>query len=186
MGRVIFDTATTMNGFIADTGHSLAWLFAVDGGAEPAEDLLPPNASVLVMGSSTYAWLVREELMLDHPERWDAFALGRPVFVFSSREHAVPRGAEPTFVSGPVADHFGPIERAAAGGDVWVIGGGDLAGQFFDAGHLDIVALSVAPVTLDGGAPLLPRRIESDRLRLTSATQVGQFARLIYEVRSPA
>ncbi|WP_404447304.1 hypothetical protein [Microbacterium marinum] len=47
---------------------------------------------------------------------------------------------------------------------------------------LDEIAISVAPVLLAGGAPLLPRRVESDRLRLVSAEAVGQFARLVYAV----
>jgi hypothetical protein len=42
--------------------------------------------------------------------------------------------------------------------------------------------VSIAPVALTGGAPLFPRRVESDRLRLESATAVGQFARLRYRV----
>jgi len=63
-----------------------------------------------------------------------------------------------------------------------VVGGGDLAGQFLDAGALDEIALSVAPVALTAGAPLFPRRVESDRLRLVSASAVGQFARLVYRV----
>jgi dihydrofolate reductase len=50
---------------------------------------------------------------------------------------------------------------AAAGGrNVWIVGGGDLVGQFADVGLLDEVIVSVAPVTLGAGAPLLPRRLE--------------------------
>jgi dihydrofolate reductase len=94
----------------------------------------------------------------------------------------VPTGADVRFVHGPVIDALPAIREAAGEGDVWLIGGGELVGQFFDADALDEVALSVAPVTLDGGAPLLPRRIESDRMRLVSAAAHGQFARLIYEI----
>ena len=57
--------------------------------------------------------------------------------------------------------------------NVWIVGGGDLAGQFADAGLLDEVIVSLAPVTLGGGAPLLPRRIE---LRLDELGQNGDFA----------
>lgn len=38
----------------------------------------------------------------------------------------------------------------------------------------------VAPVTLGAGAPLLPRRLTSARLRLSGVEQVGQFAYLTY------
>jgi dihydrofolate reductase len=72
---------------------------------------------------------------------------------------------------------------AAAGGkNVWVIGGGDLAGQFADAGLLDELILGVAPVTLGAGAPVLPRRLLAADLRLTSVERSGQFAYLRYDV----
>ena len=48
MGRIVFDTATTINGFIADEHNSLGWLFAVDGGEHPDEGLFPSGATVLV------------------------------------------------------------------------------------------------------------------------------------------
>lgn len=131
MGRVIFDTAASLNGFIADGQNSLEWLFAVEGGEEPDAALIPTAASVLVEGSTTYEWLLDHDDILLHPEKWHAF-------------HVV--------------------------------------GQFFDAGALDEIAVSFAPVLLAGGAPLLPRRIEADRLRLKHASAVGQFARVVYSV----
>ena len=48
MGRIIFDTATTINGWIADEQSSLAWLFAVENGDTPDEGLFPADAGVLV------------------------------------------------------------------------------------------------------------------------------------------
>lgn len=183
MGRIIFDTATTINGYLADEDNSLAWLFAVPNGATPDDALLPGNATVLVEGSTTYEWILAEEDILAHPERWKNFHRDRPTFVFTSRQLPAPAGADIRFRSGPVADVLDELREAAGDGDIWVVGGGDLVGQFLDIGALDEIALSVAPVALTGGAPLLPRRVESDRLRLVSARAVGQFARLIYEVR---
>lgn len=184
MGQILFDTATSLNGWIADTENSLSWLFAVEGGEQPEEALLPTGVTVMVEGSTTYEWVLRESDILAHPEKWREFHGDRPTFVFTSRELPVPEGADIRFVNGRV-DAVLPQIRAAAGeGDIWVVGGGDLAGQFLDLGALDRLALSVAPVALDGGAPLLPRRVGSDRLRLVSATAHGQFARLIYDVVS--
>lgn len=184
MPQFVYDTATTLNGWIADESHSLSWLFAVDGGAEPDPDLLPANIGVLVEGSSTYEWLLNESDLLAHPDRWQEFHGEKPTFVFTTRELPVPRGADVRFVRGPVADVLPEIRAAAGERDVWVVGGGELAGQFLDAGALDRIAVSVAPVLLSGGAPLLPRRLESDRLRLVSAHAAGQFARLVYAVTS--
>ena len=150
MRKILFDTATTLNGWIADEPHSLQWLFDVpDGGSAQG---LVPDAAVLVEGSGTYEWLLRESDLLAHPERWQEFHGARPTFVFTTRTLPVPEGADIRFVSG--ADALPQI-------------------------------LSVAPVVLTGGAPLLPRRVESDRLRLIESRAVGQFARLRYEVVRP-
>ena len=182
MGRIVFDTATSFNGWIADEDNSLAWLFAVEGGEHPDDGLFPTSVSVMVEGSTTYEWVLAESDILAHPEKWREFHGDRPTFVFTTRELPVPEGADIRFVSGPVADVLAEIRAAAGDGDIWVVGGGDLAGQFLDAGVLDEIALSVAPVALTGGAPLFPRRVGSDRLRLVSASAVGQFARLVYRV----
>lgn len=182
MSRILFDTATTINGWIADENNSLAWLFAVDNGEHPDEGLFPSSATVMVEGSTTYEWVLAESDILANPEKWREFHGDRPAFVFTTRELPVPEGADIRFVSGEVADALPAIRDAAGDGDIWVVGGGDLAGQFLDAGALDEIAISVAPVALTGGAPLFPRRVESDRLRLVSAEKVGQFARLVYRV----
>ncbi|GEP48912.1 dihydrofolate reductase [Microbacterium saccharophilum] len=185
MTRITFDTATSLNGWIADEDNSLSWLFAVDGGTTPDAEVLPGNAGVLVEGSTTYEWVLAESDILAHPEKWQDFHGDRPTFVFTTRDLPRPEGADIRFVSGPVADALPAIREVAGDTDIWVVGGGDLAGQFLDAGALDEIAVSIAPVLLTGGAPLLPRRLDSDRLRLVSAKAVGQFARLVYAV-SPA
>lgn len=182
MGRIIFDTATTLNGWIADARNSLDWLFAVDQDGLPAEGLVPTGATVLVEGSTTYQWILDHEALIENPGKWWEFYGTKPTFVFTTRELAVPPGADVRFVSGAVAEALPAIREAAGEGDIWVVGGGDLAGQFLDAGALDEIRLSIAPVTLGGGAPLLPRDVGADRLRLVSASAYGQFARLIYAV----
>lgn len=182
MGKVIYDTATSINGWIADEDNSLAWLFAVDGEEHPDEGLFPDGAAVLVEGSTTYEWILAERDILAHPERWREFHGDKPTFVFTTRELPAPDGVDVRFVRGPVSDVMPAIMEAAGDGDVWVVGGGDLAGQFLDAGLLNEIALSVAPVALTGGAPLLPRRVTSEQLRLVSAKAYGQFARLVYSV----
>jgi len=183
VGRIIYDTAMSLDGWIADADHSLDWLFAAAGSdAAAPEDLVPSGATVFVEGSTTYEWVLAHERLLEHPQRWFELYGSRPTFVFTTRALPVPAGADVRFVRGRVADALPEIRAAAGEGDIWVVGGGDLAGQFLDADALDEIAVSIAPVTLGGGAPVLPRRVESDRLRLVSASQSGPFARLVFTV----
>ena len=71
----------------------------------------------------------------------------------------------------------------AAGKNVWLVGGGELVGQFYDRGLLDEIILGMAPVFLGAGAPLLPRRIVWPTLKLLGATQYGStFVTLRYSV----
>ncbi|HZB24269.1 MAG TPA: nitrilase-related carbon-nitrogen hydrolase, partial [Gaiellaceae bacterium] len=44
--------------------------------------------------------------------------------------------------------------------NVWIVGGGPLVAQFAEAGLLDEVLVTIAPVTLGAGRPLLPARVE--------------------------
>ena len=41
---------------------------------------------------------------------------------------------------------------------IWIVGGGDLAGQFYDRGLLDKLIIQVARVATGRGMPLLPSR----------------------------
>ena len=175
--RFVYRTATSLDGFIADREHSLGWLFAADPGDEHAEQhrRFLDGVAVIVEGSSTYQWVLNETGMLAEPEQWQTFYGSRPPFVFTSRELPRPKGADVRFVSGAVLDALPAIRAAAYDRDVWIIGGGDLAGQFFEADALEQLELSIAPVTLGAGAPLLPRRIEAARLRLRHASAKAQF-----------
>jgi dihydrofolate reductase len=71
----------------------------------------------------------------------------------------------------------------AADKNVWLVGGGDLVGQFADQGLLDEILVGIAPVTLGRGAPLLPRRLTVSDLELVDVTRDKQFARLTYRMR---
>lgn len=105
--------------------------------------------------------------------------------VFTSRELPVPGSADVRFMSGDVATALPQLRDLAGDGIIWVVGGGGLASQFIAAQALDEIVLSVAPVALIDGAPLLDQRIESERLTLVEAQQIGQFARLRYQVMYP-
>ena len=81
-----------------------------------------------------------------------------------------------------------PIHQAmvATAGEenIWIVGGGELVGQFADQGFLDEIQLSIAPVTLGRGAPLLPRRLLASNLTLVNLERQGQLVSATYRVGS--
>jgi dihydrofolate reductase len=123
--------------------------------------------------------------LLDRPERWREWYADRPCWVFTHRDLPAVPGADIRFVSGDVRPVHCEMVRAAAGKNIWLVGGGELVGEFADHGLLDEIVLGMAPVTLGAGAPLLPRRLMSSRLRLAQVVQDGQFAQLRYLVGPP-
>ncbi|BBH65626.1 hypothetical protein ACTI_23110 [Actinoplanes sp. OR16] len=178
-------TATTIDGFIADEHNSLDWLFEVDEGGENPFAEFFAGIGAFAMGSTTYEWILAHEKALDNPEKWLGPYGDTPAWVFSSRDLPVIPGANLHFVRGEVSPIHQEMVSAAQGKNIWLVGGGDLVGQFADQGLLDEVILGVAPVTLGKGAPVLPRRIRSSRLTLTGARPIGQFAYLTYDVSPP-
>ena len=117
----------------------------------------------------------------------DGWPYEQPVWVFSSRELPPVPGADIRFVRGDVRPVHAEMAAAAGARNLWLVGGGELVGQFHDAGLLDELLLQVGSVTLGAGQPLLPRQIAFPPLRLVAVRQVGPgFVELKYEVPRPA
>ena len=178
-------TAASLDGFIATADDSLEWLFPLGDIAATSYPTFIRDVGALAMGSATYRWMLRHVVGPEarRPEPWP---YTQPAWVFSSRALDPIPGADIRFVRGDVRPVHEAMVEAAAGKNVWIVGGGELAGQFHDCGLLDELFVQVGSVTLGAGKPLLPRAITSPPLRLVSVKAVGTgFAELHYEVPRP-
>lgn len=178
MTRTVYYTATTLDGFLADEHDSLDWLLTqpLDEGGMLDYGEFIGGIGALLMGATTYQWV------LDHNARTgEEWSYTQPTWVMTHRDLA-PVADNVTIASGDVREVHAAMVEAAGEKDVWVVGGGDLAGQLTDAGLLDQVLVSIAPVTLGAGRPLLPRRLD---LRLTSQGRNGVFLCATYDVVGP-
>lgn len=182
--KTIYYTASSLDGFIADKRNSLEWLFqfdspaaapdeakAVDSGGPGAEfEEFIAGVGAMAMGSTTYQWILDYEPKEGQPSAWP---YKEPTWVFSSRSLPPFPGADIRFVRGDVGAVHREMAEAAGGKNIWIVGGGDLAGQFHDLGLLDELVVTVVPVILGGGAPLLPRAIVTPPMRLESVRPIG-------------
>ena len=174
-------TATSLDGFIATEDDSLEWLFPLDFNETSFPEYMK-TVGALAMGSATYEWMLRHAVKVAE-ETGSAWPYRQPTWVFSSRELPPVPGANIRFVQGDVRPVHAAMREAAGDKNIWIVGGGDLAGQFHDAGLLDEIFVQIGSVTLGQGKPLFPRRLTSPPLRLVSVRQVGPgFAELRYGV----
>lgn len=175
-------TATSLDGFIATEDDSLEWLFPLGDVNDTSYPSFIADVGALAMGSSTYEWMLEHALTVKD-QTGSAWPYAQPTWVFSTRTLPPVAGADVRFVRGDVRTAHDAMKAAAGTRNVWVVGGGDLAGQFLDAGLLDEIIVQIGSVTLGNGKPLFPRRLTSPPLRLVSARQVGTgFAELRYQV----
>ncbi|WP_353111717.1 dihydrofolate reductase family protein [Microbacterium sp.] len=168
-------TASSIDGFIATPQHSLDWLLHqdVDPDGPMGYNAFIQGVGAIAMGASTFDWVI------DNAGTWD---YTQPAWVFTHRERIAPEGADVRFTSAEATTVHAEMSAAAGGEDLWIVGGGDLAGQFADAGLLDEVWVQYAPVTLGAGAPLFPREYD---LELIDVARNRAFVCARYAVGGP-
>jgi dihydrofolate reductase len=175
-------TATSLDGFIATEDDSLDWLFPLGELDETSYPSFIADVGALAMGSATYEWMLRhsDEVIATAGSPWP---YTQPTWVFSSRKLSLVEGADIRVVRGDVRPVHAAMSEAAGAKNLWIVGGGDLAGQFYDAGLLDEIVVQVGSVTLGRGKSLFPRRLIKPPLNLVSARHVSSgFAELRYDV----
>lgn len=175
MTRIQYYVASTIDGFIADEHDDLSWLlqFGMEDFSE-GYDRFFAEVGALVLGSTTYEWVLREG------GGWPYGSV--PTWVLTHRELEVPEGADVRFVSGPVEPVADAAVAAAGSRNVWVIGGGPVAAQFLQAGRLDELLITYMPVALGRGRPLLPVAAATSPMTLTGVTRLGDAVEHVYRI----
>lgn len=166
-------TASSLDGFIATEDHSIDWLFPLADINQSSYPEFIEQIGAIAMGSGTYEWLLRNADAVI-AEVGSAWPYTQPVWVFSYRTLPVIEGANVHYVQGDVRGHHAQMCAAAAGKNIWIAGGGELAVQFYDAGLLDEMIIQIGSVALGKGRPVFPRQVFSPALKLKSVQQMGE------------
>lgn len=149
--KTIYFAAASLDGYIADQNDSLEWLFKNGPTDISFIDEFVNTVGAIAMGSSTYQWL------LDNSKEWSYKV---PSLVFTNRKLKVMDGADVRFVKGDIRDHHQESKKLAGAKNIWIMGGGDLAGQFFEHGLIDEMHIQTVAVFLNEGKKLFARRTD--------------------------
>ncbi|WP_431277417.1 dihydrofolate reductase family protein [Leifsonia poae] len=178
MARTIYYVASSIDGFIADAHDRIDWLLQFGFEAYDAHyQRFLSGIGAIVMGAATYEFLLADE-SLEWPYA------GIPTWVVTHRELPVVAGADITFFAGDIAQLDAELRASAGDRDVWVVGGGSIAAQFADAELLDEVQVTIMPIFVGSGKPLLPVSQVSQPLELVSSTPFrGGAVEHVYKLR---
>lgn len=147
MGKVIYYLAMSVDGLIARPDGDLDWLESFEHGSEDyGYETLLKRLDALIMGAATYEWLLAKDI------EWPYGDLDS--IVMTRRPLPQPRGGAVRFTSEQPAELMRSL-RERYQKDIWLVGGGKLAAAFAAADLIDEYDLTIIPVILGAGTPLL-------------------------------
>ncbi|HEY0971406.1 MAG TPA: dihydrofolate reductase family protein [Gemmatimonadales bacterium] len=144
MRRVRYNVAASLDGFIAGPDGEYDWI-----PDDPSVDFAAifANVDTVLVGRRSYEQALRE---------------GGGWWKKEMRVHVFSRTLDPaehpgvTVVSEGAAEVVAALRAEPGDGDIWLFGGGELFGRLLAAGQVDSVEVTVVPVLLGSGVPLLP------------------------------
>ena len=175
MRRVRYNVAASLDGYIAGPQGEFDWI-----PMDPSVDFasLLADVDTVLLGRRSYE-VVRQG--------------GSPPWAPGTRVYVVSRTLRPeehpdvTIVSGDVGRIVTQLRAEAGDGEIWLFGGGELFRSLLAEAQVDAVEITVVPILLGGGVPLLQPGAPRTVLKLTGTrTYPSGMVSLSYAVESPA
>jgi dihydrofolate reductase len=151
--KVTFGGACSLDGYFAGPGEALDWLRWSDDAANVSAESWT-GVDTILMGRKTFEFAMRSG------GGGDGGASGIKTYVFSRTLESVPEGAE---LVREDAAGFVRALKEQEGGDIIVMGGGELGSALIEGGAVDEIGFNIHPLLLGGGVPLfhaMARRVE--------------------------
>jgi dihydrofolate reductase len=153
MGKVLWHTMMSLDGFIAGPNHDMRWVFGVGGGGGGTVDEVLQSTGALLVGRNTQD--VEDRLQ---PGFYGGAFRG-PFFVLRHDpppDPPVVKGVTGRFLDAGIEEAVRIAKAAAEGADVVVLGA-NIARQCLEADLLDEIIVHVAPVLVGDGIRLFER-----------------------------
>lgn len=172
LGRVLWHTTVSLDGYIADPAEEMDWVFELDHGQSVTAAACVTRLGALLVGRNT--------MRVEDRQRPGFYggAFRGPFFVLTHDRKSPPpvvKGVTGAWTEGPIDDAVSAALDAANGADVGILGA-QTAAQALDAGLIDEVIVQVAPVFLGDGIPL--HRGGRHRLELLDTYRDGEITTL--------
>ena len=155
MRKVQYGVAVSLDGYIAGPKGEADWIKI-----DPEVDFsaIWSQFDTLLMGRRTYEAATRR---LGRA----AFA-GRASFVFS--RHLEPQDHPSVTIVPELTRPWMRSLKSQEGKDIWLMGGGTMFRHLLDLGEVDSISVTILPVILGNGTPLMPPPYDPTNLTLSN------------------
>ena len=144
MRKVTYGAAVSFDGYLAGPGESMDWLqWSDDAAAISGESW--KGVDTILMGRKTYEFAAKSGGGGDEPSNIAGY-------VFSRTMTEAPKGAE--LVQSDAVDFVRDL-KSKPGGDIIVMGGGELGSSLLEGGVVDEIGFNIHPLLLGDGTPML-------------------------------
>ena len=170
MRKVTYGGACSADGYITGADEAIDWLRWSDDSAKLSAESFK-GVDTMLVGRKTFEVGQR---MGGGPK-----LKGVKTYVFSRTLGRLPDGADGELVSEDVAEFVRRL-KAEPGGDLIVMGGGEIGTALIDAGLVNEVGFSIHPVLLGGGTRAfaeLSRRVELELIEARTIAEGCVFVR---------
>jgi dihydrofolate reductase len=194
MTKVAAGITTSVDGYVAgpNDGPGLGmgeggerlhyWMFGGPYDSEPTGEAQGVDKEFLDEGLTRRGAIVGGRTTYDAAEAWGGRSPYRvPFFIVTHRTEEAPPDAGFTFVNG-IDEAIAQARQAAGDKEVFVMGGADVIRQALRAGHVEELAISIAPVTLGRGKRLFEGFDESLNLEQLSVLHSPLATHITYRV----
>lgn len=167
MRKVTYGGASSLDAFITGPGEAIDWLRMSDDVGKIIAASWKGVDTVLV-GRKTWEF---SQKMGGGPQM-----PGIRTYVFSRTMVEAPEGAE--LVRGDAVEFVRKL-KAGPGGDIIVMGGGELGSTLIEGGVIDEIGLNIHPVLLGGGTPAFRALAGRVELELIEARAIAEGCVLV-------
>ncbi len=171
--KLVLYIATSLDGYIATEDDSLEWLFKTEGEGDNGYSEFYNTVDTILIGRRTYDWIIEQENG-DFPYK------NKKCYVFSKTESGKNENVE--FINQDVVEFTNKIKRLD-GGNIWLVGGGNLLHSFIKERLVDEFIITIAPTLIGHGIELFKKNDFELELKLRNIRKFNQFVELHYEVK---
>ncbi|OAB41725.1 dihydrofolate reductase family protein [Paenibacillus glacialis] len=164
--------AVSLDGYIATQEGNVDWLHHIEGDGDNGYDHYYSGTDAVIMGRNTYETI----LSFDVPFPYS----GKDCYVYTNTRYGADENV--TFINGTIEELISSLATLSYT-KCWITGGGQLISELINKKYITEFMVTIAPVILGSGIPLLTGIKDFQSLNLVNTTRYGQFVELHYDFK---